>query len=141
MCIRDSLQIASHVQSKTVLRDPATATNTDCRNLLLIKPDPSESFNAHPLQAENLQHINHHLFQLTQIPVQIRATTTEIEHRISHQLTWRVMRHFPTTIDAVQWGRRMLWIEQQMVFTGAAAKGVTARVLQQPDRFRISSGT
>ena len=85
-----------------------------------------------------LQHINHHLFQLTQIPVQIGATTTEIQHRVSHQLTRCVMRHLPTTINAVQWGRRMLRIEQQMVFTGATAKGVTGRVLQQPDRFRIS---
>ena len=49
-----------------------------------------------------------------------------------------MMRDFPTTIDAVQWRRRILRIEQQMVFTGAAAEGVTAGVLQQPDRFGVS---
>ena len=69
------------------------------------------------------------LFKLTQIPVQIRTTTAQVQHRISHQLTGCMVRHFPATIDAVKWGRRMLRIEQQVVFTGAAAEGVTARVL------------
>ena len=49
-----------------------------------------------------------------------------------------MMRDFPTTIDAVQRGRRMFRIKEQMVLTGAAAEGVTAGVLQQPDRFSFS---
>ena len=47
------------------------------------------------------------------------------------------MGHFPAAVNAVQRCRGMLRIEEEMGFTGAAAKGVTTRVLQQPDRLGI----
>ena len=133
----EALQIAVHVHSQAVLGDPAATTDTDRRHLVVLEPDTGESLDPLPPEAEQLQHVDHDPFQLTQVPMQIGATTTQIQHRVNHQLTRRVMGHFPAAVNAVQRCRGMLRIEEEMGFTGAAAKGVTTRVLQQPDRLGI----
>lgn len=121
-----------------MLGDPATTADTDGSDLALIQPDPGEPVDALPSKSESLQHIDHHLLKLTQIPVQIRLMTTQIKHGIRNQLTWCVMGDLATAVDPVEGGRGTGWVEAEMGVRRAAAEGVAARMLKQPDRFRGS---
>jgi len=131
-------QRTGHIQSETVLGDPATASGSDGRHLATLQPDPCEARDALSHKVELRKHIQQHLFQLTQIPVQVRLVTTQIQHRISHQLAWQMVRHLPSAIDPVQRSRRNLRIEVKMLSAGTATEGVTGRMLQQPDRLRLA---
>lgn len=84
-----------------MLGDPTPAPHTDGRHLALIEPDPCQSLDSLAAETERSQHIDHHLLELTQIPVQVRAVAVEIKHWINHKLPWSVMRHLPAAIDAV----------------------------------------
>ena len=126
---------AVHIQGYSVLGDPTPAPHTDGRHLALIEPDPCQSVDSLAAETKRSQHIDHHLLELTQIPVQVRAVATEIQHWINHKLPWSVMRHLSAAIDAVQRGGRVLGIEEEMVFRRATSQGVTGWVLQQQDRF------
>ena len=100
-------QITGHVQSQTVLGDPASTADPDRRHFALIQPHPCEPIDALTLKIKDLQHIQYHLLELTQIPMQIGLMATEIQNRISHQLTRGVMGHLAAPVDAVQRCRRL----------------------------------
>ena len=131
-------QRTGHIQSETVLGDPATASGSDGRHLAPLQPDAGEARNALSHQVEIREHIQQHLFQLTQIPVEIRLVTAQIQHRIGHQLAWQMVGYLTAAIDPVQRSRRLLRIEVKMIRAGTATKGVTGRMLQQPDRLRLA---
>ena len=124
---------ATHIQSNPVLGDPAPAPHTDGRHLALSEPDPCESGESLAFETELSQHIDHHMLQLTQVPMQIHAVAVEIQHRINHKLTGTVMGDLPTAIDAVQRGRGVLRIEEEVGFRCTTPQGVTGRMLQQPN--------
>lgn len=134
-------QITGHVQSQTVLGDPASTADPDRRHFALIQPHPCEPIDALTLKIKDLQHIQHHLLELTQIPMQIGLMATEIQNRISHQLTRGVMGHLAAPVDAVQRCRRLKRIKMEMSFAGTSAEGVTTGVLQQPDGFGTTGGS
>ena len=97
-----------------MLGDPTPAPHTDGRHLALIEPDPCQSLDSLAAETERSQHIDHHLLELTQIPVQVRAVAMEIQNGIDHKLPRSVMRHLPTPIDVVQRGGRVLWLKEEM---------------------------
>ena len=132
-----SVQLAGDIQGETVLGDPAAASGSDGRHLATLQPDACEAWNALSHEVEIRHHVQHHLFQLTQIPMQIGLMTAEIQHRIGNQLAWKVVGHLTAAIDPVQRSRRILRIEVKMVLTGATTEGVTGGMLQQPDRLRM----
>ena len=134
-------QITGHVQSQTVLGDPASTADPDGRHFALIQPNPCEPIDALTMQIKGLQHIQHHLLELTQIPMQVGLMTTKIQNRVGHQLTRSVMGHLAATVDAVQRCRRLKRIKTEMGFAGTTAEGVTTGVLQQPDGFRTTGGS
>jgi len=68
--------------------------------------------------------------------MQVALSPAQVQHGVGHQLARHVMGHFTAAINAMQRRRRCGWIKQQMLLRGAAAEGVTARVLQDPNRFR-----
>ena len=123
---------ATHIQGNPVLGDPAPAPHTNSRHLAPIEPDARESGESLTSETEHSQHIDHHLLQLTQVPVQIHAVAMEIQHRRNHKLTWTVMGHLPAAIDAVQRGGGMIRIKEDVGFRCATPQGVTGWMLQQP---------
>ena len=62
----------------------------------------------------------------------------QINDRIGHQLPRQMVRHFTAAVEPMQ-GWWILRIEMQMVEAGAAARGVTSRVLQQQQQFRATA--
>ena len=130
-----SAEITIHIQSQAVLRDPPTAANTDRGHLAITQPNARHALHPLAMKVQVRQHIDHHLLQLAQVPMQVALTSSQIKHGISHQLTRHVMGHFATAIDAMQGRRRSGWIKQQMLLRSPTPQGVTARVLQDPNRF------
>lgn len=126
---------AIHIQGHSVLGDPAPAPHTDRRHLALIKPDPRQPFDSFTTETELSQHIDHHLLQLTQIPMQICAVAAQIQHRVDHQLPWSVMGHLPTAIDPMQRNGGMSRVEEKVNVRSTPSEGVTGRMLQQPHGF------
>lgn len=134
-------QIAGHIESQSVLGDPATTADPDRRHFALIQPDPREPIDPLTMEIKGLQHIQHHLLELAQIPMQVGLMTTEIQHRVSHQLTRGVMGHFAATVNAVQRCRRLKRIKTKMGFAGTTAERVATGMLQQPDGFSTTCGS
>ena len=97
-----------------MLGDPAPAAHTDGRHLALIDPDPRQSCKSLSSQPEHSHHIDHHLLQLTQVPVQIHPVAMEIQNGIDHKLPRSVMRDLPSSIDAVEGGWRLTRIKEEM---------------------------
>ena len=95
-----------------MLGDPAPAAHTDSRHLALIDPDPRQSCKSLSSEPELSHHIDHYLLQLTQVPVKIHPVAMEIQNGIDHQLPRSVMRNLPSTIDAVERGRRLKWVKK-----------------------------
>ena len=129
-------QITIHIQGQTVLGNPTAAPHTNGRQLAALQPNAGHAVDPFTHQARLRQHVDHHLLQLTQVPMQIALAAAQIQHRIGHQLTGHVMGHLPTPINAMQRSRGIRKIKQQMVLRSAPPKGVTAEVLQQPHRLR-----
>ena len=129
-------QITIHIQRQAVLGDPTATTHTNGGQLAALQPDPGHPLNPFSHQADLLEHIDHHLLQLTQIPMQITVAAAQIQHRIGHQLTGHVMSHLPTPINAMQRSRGIRQVKQQMLLGSTPSKGVTAEMLQQPHRLR-----
>ena len=118
-----------------MLGDPATASDADGGDFAVVEPESGEARQALPVEPQLRQNIDQHLFQLTHVPVQIRLMTTKIQHRIGHQLSGPVMRHFTPSVDAVQRSRGLRGVEMQVFRAGPPAEGVTGRMLQDPHRF------
>ena len=117
-----------------MLGDPATAAHPDRSHLAVVKPDTRHALHPLALKTEECQHVDYHLLELAQIPMQIALSPAQVQHGIGHQLARHVMGHFTAAIDAMQRRRWRGWIKQQMLLRSAAAEGVTARVLQDPNR-------
>ena len=105
---------AIHIQGHSVLGDPTPAAHTDGRHLALIEPDPRQSIDSLTVETELSQHIDHHLLQLTQVPVQVCAVAMEIQNGIDHKLPRSVMRDLPSSVNAVKRGGRVLWIKEEI---------------------------
>ena len=129
-------EIAVHVESESVLGDPAATTNANRRHLATLQPQAGQARLPFSLQAKLRQHIDQQLLQLPQIHVQIGGAALQIQHWIHHDLTRQMVGHLPTPIDVVQRVRRLGDIKMKMLQAGTTAKGVTRRMLENPDSFR-----
>ena len=119
-----------------MLSDPAAAPHTDGGDLAVVQPEAGQSRQKLTLQTQLGQNIEHNLFQLAQIPVQIRSAPPKVQHGIGHKLAGQVMGHVPAAINPVQGCRWIGGVEMQVLLARTAAKGVAGLVLQDPDRLR-----
>ena len=69
--------------------------------------------------------------------MQVWFTPAKVQHGIGHQLPGCVVRDLPTTIDAIEGGRRILGLKTQVILCRAASKGEARRMLKNPNRFPI----
>ena len=129
-------QITVNIQRKTMLRDPAATADADRPDLAVLQPETCQPRQALCLQSQFRKHLDHHLLQLTQIPVQVWIAPAQIKHRVDHQLSGEMVGHFPAAINAMQWQWRGGGIEAEVIAAGTAAKGETGWMFQTPNSLR-----
>src|SRR5206468_11788774 len=129
-------KIAAYTQLKAVHDYPIAHSYPNRTNLAIVDPNSRERCASCRINLILSQHFDEQLLEPPQISVQILTTPTQVDNRITHQLSGPVIRRLTSAIDRDKWMGPMRCAQQARLI-GSPPDCVNRFMLEQKQFVRI----